>query len=59
MACIREILELAMSKETLTKQYYAHGLLRLGFPGAVDFFLPHSWDIRVVGKEFVKTQDYV
>lgn len=38
MACIREILELAMSEETSTKQYYAHGLLRLGFPGAVDFF---------------------
>lgn len=38
MACICDILELAMSEETLTQQYYAHGLLRLGFPGAVDFF---------------------
>lgn len=38
MACIHDILELAISKETLTQQYYAYSLPRLGFPGAVDFF---------------------
>lgn len=38
MACIRDILELAVSKETLIQQYYAHSSPRLGFPGAGDFF---------------------
>lgn len=38
MACIRDILELAVSEETLIQQYYAHSSPRLGFPGAGDFF---------------------